>query len=149
MEWVPNQPVSSEILNRLDVNKIPTDIKINFDQGDISLTDTVNGLEGFKQKVKKFVLTPKTKLWRYGFNHNIWDATIQENFNAECLSLADQMVNQTLSDSTPENPNGLGHTIEYISKMKKHVVNEREYLDIQMKVTGLNKEITVSVPHLK
>lgn len=150
MKWTANPPIKSSIHPRLNVQDYKTDIALDFELGDFLLENgdikTVSGFDNFKQKVQRYVLTPKTERWPFGFEHKIFETKTQSDFEAESEKLAKQLVSQVLSDSTATNPNGLGHTIESVISMEKVAHNSREYLNITMTVSGIKGAIVVSVP---
>ena len=153
MKWAPNQPIVSTITPRLSVHDYLTDLAFDFKVGDLVLEDgdlkTVSGLENFIQKVQKFILTPKTPRWPYGFDHRIFEATTEDFFQVEAESLARQLVSQVLEGYPPGSINGLGHTIEAIYSIENFVKDEKTYLQIEMKVTGLNDILKVTIPYPK
>lgn len=120
-----------------------------FAKSDGKTMKLVGGLEAFIQKVQKFVLTPKTEFWSYGFSHHVFAAHTQQDFDNECFSLALQMVDQVIRDSTPEKPNGLGFYIEKITKMERYHKDGRVILVISMFVTGHDGELSIPVPYLE
>ena len=154
MIWNPANPVRTSIVQRVNVINYPQDFSFDFFKCEFARNDgnammLVGGLEAFIQKVQKFVLTPKTEHWTYGFNHHVFTAPNQQDFDNECFSLASQMVNQVIRDSTPERPNGLGFYIEKITKMERYLKDERVILVISMFVTGYDGELSVQVPYLE
>lgn len=152
MKWIPKSPVKSHITPRLKAQDYLSDLAIDFEKRDLMFKSgdiaTVSGIDNFRQKLIKFTLTPKTALHAYGFEHNIFGAQNQVEFDAEAESLAQQIVSQVLSDSTPNSPNGLGHTVESVLIMEETSKNNRKYLDITVTVTGLPDPITVSIPNI-
>lgn len=153
MEWVANPPIRSTIDTRLSVHDYETDLCFDFDLGELVVKNgdlaTVCGLDNFIQKVKRFILTPHSEGTRYGFSHRLFEVANKTDFAREAQNLAEQMVSQTLMDSTPENPNGLGHTIEEIQSIKRITANDKDFLIVQMLVTGLDEPLMVSVPYPK
>lgn len=150
MKWFPTQPISSTVKPRLNVQDYKKDLAFDFEKGDFTIVQgdlkTVSGLDNFIQKVQKFILTPKSNLWSYGFEHKLFEVTSEDDFKVEAESLAKQLVSQVLKDSSQENPSGLGHTIESIHSIEKTVKDGRDWLLIKMKVSGLNNLIEIPIP---
>ena len=154
MIWNPENPICTSIAQRVDVNTYPQDFsfdffKCEFDRNEANSMKLISGIDAFIQKVQKFVLTPKTEIFTYGLSHHVFTALTQQEFENECVSLATQMVNQIIRDSTPEKPNGLGFYIEKITKMELYSKDRSIFLNISMFVTGNKGELSVVVPYLE
>jgi hypothetical protein len=150
MKWVPEYPVQSSLQPRLSVNDYKSDLALDFgpdgadlvmENGDLKM---VSGKENFIQTVKKVLLSNKTPLFNFGLQEFLPKSTDQNLFNQECLNLANELVSHEFSDSQPDNPNGLGYTIESINSIEYD--EDKEILFITMKATGIDDLLTIDVP---
>ncbi|TCO69538.1 hypothetical protein [Marinisporobacter balticus] len=146
MKWNPTNPICSNIQPRLAVSDYKKDIKFDFLEGDLVLNETVEGFECFNQKFIKVLLTDETPIIKYGLFELLPTSKNQTEFEKECGKLAYAIVSHQFSDSTFENPNGLGHTVEKIYSISKEVLNDINYLIVEASATGLNETSTIKVP---
>lgn len=140
----------STIQERLSANDYLRDMKFDFEEGDLVLENgdfgTVEGIDAFIQKVVKFTLTEKDQ-FSYGLMNNIFQASDQAEFVAEAFDLANALVSQVLSDSKPDSLNGLGHTIEAVESIEKTTINEKDFLLITLRATGVDDALVIRVPY--
>ena len=80
--------------------------------------------------------SPKTKLYKHGLVHKVWEVNSQADFEAECFSLASQLVNQEV----------LGASIEQVTQMRRYDENNRQFLVIHLFATGVSNELIINVP---
>ncbi|WLR52435.1 DUF2634 domain-containing protein [Bacillus tianshenii] len=147
MKWNPATPVKSNLNPRLDVHSYKSDLAFDFDNGDLIIANgdlkTVSGLENFIQKVKKVLLTQKTATIDYGLNDFLPDTTNENRFKNDCQLLANELVSHEFSDSTPNDPNGLGYSIESVVSIEYLKVENT--LSIKMQVTGEDNLQTIGI----
>ncbi|TMN21882.1 hypothetical protein [Lentibacillus cibarius] len=149
MKWIPRSPTESTIYPRVNVDTYKTDLAMSFDEdgADIIIENgdmkTVSGLDNFIQRLKSVLLANKTELFDYGLFEMFPKSTDQDKFNRECQLLAEALVSHQYSDSKPDNPNGLGYTIESVHSIE---YDKAKYtLSVKVKVTGLDNPIQIDV----
>lgn len=147
MKWVPENPILSTITDRLDVKDYKKDYKFDFIKGDFILNEYVEGLDAFIQKFIKIILTNETPIIKYGLLELIPKSTNQNEFDDECIKLANAIVNHKHSDSTPNSLNGLGHTVKAIYCIERTDFGaNNNCLLVTTKVTGLSDRLEITVP---
>ncbi|AJI20294.1 hypothetical protein H8R29_23745 [Priestia megaterium] len=147
MKWIPERPIQSTLEPRLNINNQKSDLALDFgedgadllvENGDLKM---VSGKDAFIQQVKTVLLTTRTEFFTFGLKHLLPRSSEQNQFNEECLLLAESLVSDQDSESTPSDPSGLGYTLETIESI--------EYTDsklkITMTVTGLDEKLTIDV----
>jgi hypothetical protein len=146
MLWKALNPICSTLNPRLNVNDYKKDIKFDFIKGDIDINEWVYGFNGFVQRFVSTLLTNETPIIKYGLFELLPKSSNQVEFDKECETLANAIVSHKHSDSTIQNPNGLGHTVEEIYSMSNEKIDDIYYLLVETKVTGIDDNVTVKVP---
>lgn len=113
MKWENKAIISETLIDRLPAKDYLSEYKFDFDRKSIG-PEMVQGLEAFIQKFKRVLLTPKTPKTYYGLADSLPTSLNQEEFNEQSEKLAYEIANHQYSDSTKENPNGLGHTVNKV-----------------------------------
>lgn len=147
MKWVPKNPIVSTIIDRKDIKSYKRDYKFDFIKGDLMLNQYVEGLDGFIQEFIKILITNETPIIKYGLLELIPRSTTQNEFDDECTKLASAIVNHIHSDSTPNSPNGLGHTVEAIHSIERTDFGaNNDCLLVTSKLTGMGDLLEITVP---
>ncbi len=146
MNWNPLKPLSSNLQPRLKVSDYKKDVKIDFIKGDLVLDKYVEGFEAFCQKFTTVLLANETPIIKYGLFELLPISTTQNEFENQCEKLAQAIISHQFSDSTPEDPNGLGYTVEEIYGISKKSIDGINYILVELSASGTNEKIIIRVP---
>lgn len=139
MKWTNKAKVTEILFERLPAQDYKSDYKFDFNNFRLE-NGMVSGLKAFEQKFKKVLLTDETPMVKYGLLQLLPTSLDQDEFDRQCCTLSEAILNHKFSDSTPDSPNGLGHTVNKVYSI--------EYDQIKQKYTfvvGVEGEIETSM----
>lgn len=147
MKWIAKTPITSHLSPRKSVESYGKDWALTLD-GDLSIGNgdikMVEGLDTFIQRFHTLLLSEVTIVVTYGHLEFVPKSKDVDTYNAECETLALKLVNQQYSDSTPDDPNGLGYTIESVKSIEWDVENDD--FTFVITATGYEGDLSIFVP---
>lgn len=150
MKWVPVYPLRNTKQPKVNVHFYKKDIAFNFELGDVEYQlgnpKMVEGLDNFKQRFIKVLLSDKNEVISYGLHEYLPLSNNQSEFEQECEQLAKALIEHEFSDSSYSEPNGLGFSIDSINSIEKIEENEKQVLVFNLDVNGEKDPITIKVP---
>ncbi|EHQ88290.1 hypothetical protein [Desulfosporosinus youngiae] len=146
MKWQPSIPVKSTLSPRVDAAIYKKDFKFDFVKGGFIPGSWVEGLDAFIQRFVKVLLTNETPIIKYGLYELLPKSQSQADFEQECITLSSAIVTHKFSDSTPNDPNGLGYTVEEIYGISKETLDDVNYLIVSAMITGVENKVELKVP---
>lgn len=147
MKWIASTPVTSHLSPRKSVDSYGKDIALTLD-GDISFENgdfkMLEGVDSFIQQFRSLLLSEATEFVAYGHLNFVPKSKDIDTFNCECEALAHKLVNQQYSESTFDDPQGLGFTIESVKSIEWDIKNDD--FTFVINATGYNGDLSIFVP---
>lgn len=143
MKW--KGEIKSTLIPRKSANDYGVEPIFDYEKRDLIVEDgdvsTTSGLHSFIQSFQ-IVLHRKPEPWaNIGLLEYIPNAQDEKDFMHQCEILASKIVSDTNG-----NDDGIGHTVETIYSITQSEGDGINYLDFEMKITGVDEKISIQVP---